>query len=94
VSAKRVFCTRIRIYVFTPQICVARVYHSKILIMYTLLLLGYTHIQFVLTTRFYAKCSVCDLKTESYLLSRMHFFTTQSNRSHGLKRAKNSEIFL
>jgi len=56
--------------------------------MYTLLLLGYTHLQSALTTRFYEKCPICDLKTESYSLSRMHVFTTQTNRSRGLKTVK------
>jgi len=54
--------------------------------MYTLLLLGYTHMQSALTTRFYGKCPVCDLKTESYSLSRI--FITQTNCSRGLKTVK------
>jgi len=63
--------------------------------MYTLLLLGYTYMQSALTTRFYGKCPVY-LKTESYSLSRMHVFTTQTNRSRGLKTVKyfcKSKIF-
>jgi len=50
---------------------------------YVIILVYYsdTHIQSVLT-RFYGKCPVCDLKTESHSLNRMHVFTTQTNRSH------------
>jgi len=55
--------------------------------MYTLLF-GYTRMQSALTTRFYGKCPVCDLKTKSYSLSRMHVLNTQTNYSRGLKTVK------
>jgi len=85
VSAKRVFCTRIEYiflhlkfaqHVFTTQkysLCI-RYYYSDILVS-------------ALTTRFYGKCP-CDLKMESYSLSRMHVLITQTNHSHELKTVK------
>ena len=88
VSAKRVFCTRNRIFLFYIFYIFTCSMFLPLKNKYTLVLLGYIRLQPALTTHFSGKIPVCDLKTGSYSLSRMHVFTTQTNPSRGLKMVK------